>query len=204
MPKDTKGTPGTGHNSQEREASIIRHMTVLRPLRDAVEDAKALVKKAQKDFTVARNAAKSDGWTLKLIDKALKVETQQNRQEQQDQANEEHFIFVTLGLPVALVQGDLFDTDEKREERNEAFWSDHGYNTGLKGLPATPPAEMAPQYLQTWLQRRVAGVERLAWAQAEQEVNPEKGAAKAGTEGVKVDADDKPAKGDKTKDPLLQ
>jgi len=158
-------TPGVGHNVP-READILALMSELRPARDAVEAAQAILKKAKQDEQVVRNKIEQHGFTLSIFDKALKCEREPtNRKGQQSQADEEYLVFKTLGLPTALVQGQLqFGSDE---ERDSAYWGDQGFQAGIRGDKAEAPDVVPPHLIQHWLNRRAAGVEYSAWGKAE-------------------------------------
>jgi hypothetical protein len=168
--KVPESAPGVGDNSEAREAALIRHMHVLRLARADTDAAKQVVKTRQKVETALRNAANSDGFMLKIIDEALKKEGQ-TRVDQQREENDRRFIFSALGLPVAQDGADLV-TEAQRDER---FWGQHGYSSGLKGLPAEAPPGMPGEFVQTWMRRHAAGADRLGWAQAEQQgASPER------------------------------
>jgi len=206
MPKDTVAP---GHNSKAREADLLALMAEMRPGLDAVEAAKALVKKAEQSYAVIRNKAEVLGFTLKTLDKALKAERQPTaRREQQAQADEEFFIFKTLGLPVAAAQGQLdFGSDE---ERDEAYWGDQGYQAGIRGDIAKPPDPCPPHLHKAWLDRRAAGAEYSAWGKAEAGGKPDQGKgttidearAAKGQKDAEKGAQDGDAKAGE-KDPLL-
>jgi hypothetical protein len=149
-----------------REAELLNLMAEMRPHVASIADAKALVKKLEKDYAVTRNKAEVLGFTLATLDKALKLEGQPtNRKGQQAAADEEYFVFKTLGLPVSQPQGQLdFGSDE---ERDAAYWGEQGYQAGIRGDIATPPDPCPPHFHQTWLTRRADGAEYSAWGKAQ-------------------------------------
>jgi hypothetical protein len=173
MPKDSTGPKP---HTVAREAELLALMPEMRTGLDQVEAAKALVKKAQNDYAVVRAKVEIQGFTLEIIDKALKLERQpKNRRGQQQVANEEYFVFKTLGLPVALPPNEMdFGSDE---ERDEAYWGDQGYQAGIRGDIAKPPSECPPHLHQTWLNRRAAGSEYSAWGKSEAGAKPDQGGA---------------------------
>lgn len=170
MAKEPKALPG--HN-EAREADLLALMAEFRPALDKVEEAKAVVKKAEKDYAVVRNKAEVLGFALATLDKALKLERQpSNRKLQQAQADEEFFVFKTLGLPVAAVQGTMdFGSDEARDEK---YWGDQGFQAGIRGDAATPPDGMPPHLHQTWLTRRADGAAYTAWGKSEAGGRPDR------------------------------
>jgi hypothetical protein len=172
MTDKTKGA--TGPHTVAREAKLLTLMDELRPALSVVEDAKGIVKKAQEAYGLVRAKAELEGFTLAVLDKALKAERQpKNRGGQLQLANEEYFVFKTLGLPVAVPQGELkFDSDEARDE---AYWRDQGYQAGIRGDAATPPDECPPAFHQTWLNRRADGAEYSAWGKSEAGAKPDQG-----------------------------
>jgi hypothetical protein len=211
--------PGPGHNIP-READVLDIMAELRPGLNAVEAAQAVLKKAKNDYQVVRNKAEQRGFTLSILDKALKYEREPtNRRGQQAVADEEYLVFKTLGLPTAAVQGQLnFGSDE---ERDAHYWGEQGYQAGIRGDAAAPPDAMPPHLHQVWLDRRAAGVEYSAWGKAEAGGKPDQGPAgasvttideaRAAREGAGKDGDKAAettakgrAKGAAAKDPLLQ
>ena len=162
-----------GHNSLAREAALHRFMDAIKTAHAAVEEAQTVVVARKKVETEARNAAIAGGFTLKVLDQALKLEAQGNRREQAAQEEERYFVFKARGLPLGnevQLELDLGDSEKKDEE----FWGADGYNSGLKGEARTPPPECPPHFHQAWMLRHVAGTERLAWAQAQEGLNPEK------------------------------
>lgn len=199
-PKKTED-PGIGSNSgadPAREAALLRHVDQLRGANNAIEMAQGAVKNAKKAAKIIRNAAKTDGFTLKILDEALKREGQGNAREQQSQEEERTFVFRTLGLPCGPVeQGELNLTPHKR---NEKYWADDGYRAGLQGKEATPPDGMPAEHMQVWLRQRAAGVERVNWALAEEGHNPERA---PGSHGGGPTADEIAREHEDEVDPLL-
>ena len=173
MSKKTKASDGgEGHNSQAREIALLKHIAAIREQNDKLAEVMSLAKVIKKDLKRVRNLAKEANFTLSIIDEALKIEAKGNDRETQKAAEERVFVFQCLGLPTGMRQGDLF-SDLPNEALDESFWSDNGYNAGLRGMEAKPPTQMPPHLTQTWMLRHAAGRERISWAQAEQ-ANPEK------------------------------
>lgn len=199
---DADDQPGIeGHNINARESSLLFHVQQFRESRAKIAELMVPLKNAQKVFTTRRNAASQAGWTLEILDKALKREEQGNRRQQSKQAEEEAFVMRMLGLPFGNSdeQMDMF-ADADQDTKDEFFWGQHGYSQGLRGLPAKAPPDMPTQFLQAWLKRHAAGAERLAWAASEQGHSPERPPSEA--ERAKAQSGD----ADKThnpKDPLL-
>ena len=207
-PKAGASDGGIGHNSEAMEIAVHRHMAAFHEHLDAIEVAQGAVAAAKKAFKLARNAAKID-FTLKILDEAVALErqTDNERQQEKDEA-QRFFIHSVRGLPTATKQADLFGGPDQ-DIRDEKYWSDHGYNAGVRGESAMPSPDMPTQFMQTWLKRHVAGADRLAWSMADKGMNPEKGDADpdapapptaAGLKGDgEEEADDNPA----PSDPLL-
>lgn len=170
-PKTKEGAEG--HNSLARESALHRVMDAIKIADASVEEAQAVVKARKKILTEARNAAVAAGFTLQVLDQALKLEKQGNRREMTAQEEERYFVFKMRGLPLGNeVQLEL-DLGGASEKKDEKFWGDDGYNAGLRGEERLPPPECPPHFHQTWMLRHVAGCDRLAWSQAQQGLNPE-------------------------------
>ena len=164
MAKAPKKTSKLGDNSEAREAALLVNMARLRAVNAEVDMAKAVVDGAKENRKVVRGEILADGFKLKVLDEAIAKE-KQSRVDQQAEENERRFVFTSLGLPIAQDGVDL----ETAAQRDEKFWGDHGYATGVKGLAAEKPPGIPPEFLQVWLKRHAAGADRLAWAQAEQQ-----------------------------------
>lgn len=167
MPK-TKSN-GEGHNSAAREGALHNHMQAFHDHLDQIDEAKAGLASLKQRYTLSRNAAKADGFTLKILDEAIKLERKRDRAEQERQEAERSFVFESRGLPFGLRQADLFGEGKETEQakKHEAFWAKDGYSAGILNLEATPPAECPQEFYQVWLERRAAGVERVKWTAAE-------------------------------------
>ena len=171
---EKKDANGLGHNGppptpEQREADFLRNMDACRRFRAATDDAKAGMKAIRKQETVVRNTAKQAGFSLKVIDEILADEAK-TRADIVGYEEQRAWARGTVGLANGR-QADLFDTPEAKTEFE---WGENGYNAGLRGEPAKPPAEMPPEYVQLWMGRHVAGKERLAWAMAESGLNPDR------------------------------
>jgi len=189
----------------EREALLHQSVADLRTANAAIERAQAAVKVAKKAAKIVRNAAKLRGFTLAILDEALKREGQGNAREQQAHEEERAFVFKALGLPVGLLHqsGDFdFGDPEKRDER---YWGDEGYRRGVQGLDADLPEGIPPHFHQVFLLRHAAGADRLAWAQAERGLNPEMKGSGGGPTAAEIARRPEPAgdEADTEGDPLL-
>lgn len=187
-PKASASDGGIGHNSEAMEIAVHRHMAAFHEHLDAIEVAQGAVAAAKKAFKLVRNAAKID-FTLKILDEAIALERQagNGRQQEKDEA-QRFFIHSVRGLPTATKQGDLFGGQDQ-DIRDEKYWSDHGYNAGVRGESATPSPDMPTQFMQTWLKRHAAGADRLAWSMADKGLSPEKGDADPGAPAPPTAAD---------------
>lgn len=171
MPKASQEGPGIGHNSDAAEAQVLAHMSVFRADRARIREAQEVVKSLKKVHKQHRNDAKGDGWYLNVLDEALDVEDVNDR-ETEKQAIQRRFLFEILALPLGVKNGELFSESDTAQD--EAYWTQHGYNVGLRNGAAEAPDGMPTQFLQAWLKGRADGVERAAWSDAEKGKNPEK------------------------------
>lgn len=191
-----------GHNSDAMEISLLKHMAQFRDDRLIIAEAQEALKAVKKRHKISRNAAKQDGWLLKVLDEALDVE-ENNDRDAVKEADQRRFVFETLALPLGLHNGELFG-EPANDAQDEAYWGDRGYNDGLKGLAAKAPAGVSPQFIQAYLRRHAAGADRVAWAQAEAGVNTEHLGTGTGPTAREIGGDDDDDEtGDASDDPLL-
>ncbi len=160
----------TGPSRLDRTRMRLRHIAGIRPIIAEIDTLRATLKAKGKLLTAARNAYKADGFLLSNLDEFFDNEKTPNR-ELEAKEQDRHELFEDTGQ-VVYVQPDLFAA-MPQEARDETYWSDHGYQAGLAGKEAKPPPEMPERFMQTWLKRRMAGQEKLAWALAP-DGNPER------------------------------
>jgi hypothetical protein len=160
--------PDNLSDREKRAAARLRHIAEIRKARDDRMAAQAVVKAKRKLETRLRNAYKSDGFTLEILDEALKREETPRRDLVRYEA-ERNEVFEDLGQAV-FVQPEMF-----AEMTDEQSWADHGFQAGLAGKLASPPKECPPEFHQAWMKRWGAGQERIAWSLASRGINPERG-----------------------------
>ncbi len=163
--------PPAMSRDQEREALYLCTLAELRGRRAATTKAKAAFDAVKLLEKQARALAEAAGFRLSFIDEIFKREGMARKTVAADE-QERQWHMEKAGQPLA-VQQDMFDRMPEGA-RDEEFWKDHGYAAGLAGKPGKPPAEMAPQFVQVWLQRWGAGQDKLSWALAEKGINSER------------------------------
>jgi hypothetical protein len=168
---ETEAT-GVGHNSEAMQASLHQHMAEFRMHRSRLAQANEGLKALKKAFKQARNVAKADGWLLKVLDAALDVEDNNDR-DAAAEAEQRRFVFEVLALPLGLKNGELFGDNADPGEA-VAYWHKQGYSAGLRNDEASPPKKVPPDHHQDWLRGRSEGVERALWAAAARGVNVER------------------------------
>jgi hypothetical protein len=169
--KPTEEPAGIGDNGTQREAAFHVHMQALTARRAETDRAKETLKAIRKLETQVRNAAKADGFSLKLIDEIMDDEGK-TRADLAAEAEDRYWMRQARGLPVG-GQMDMFATTPTLV-RDATAWEAEGYRAGIRGMEGKPPEGVSSPHLQDWMTGWGAGQEKLAWSLSAKGHNPER------------------------------
>lgn len=147
----------TSHNAPKpdkhaaEQAQLISYMSKLGEQKREVDKRRAILKEAQDEMTETFRLAKAAGFERQELNALLKdVGTRSKDLVQAEIRRRRHREW--LGLPVGEEQLSMFGEATPSEARDEMLWFAEGYACVMRGDDLTAPSEMAPRFLQKFLE----------------------------------------------------
>lgn len=158
-----------GLTKEQREDLLLVHLAHARQDAAALERAMEGVRAVRKLRNRRRNDARTDGFSLKILDEILEDEAK-DRTLLEAEAELRTFMRSTAKVPViGKNQQDLFSFDgpttskgDASLDQDDADWRGRGYAVGMRGGDAVLPEGIPSEHAQAWLAGRMDGQERLA------------------------------------------